>query len=174
MGAYDKINNSRVKVVRKLVDRSIFVKGREVEMTRIGIDADIWGNADKKALSDAVIPAVVIFPPGELPLLRLRDGGGMLENVARDNTFFYDILPVEAYFQFKDRIEREDIFYFTVEDEARNKMPIILKVVDSVGSVTTQLIWRKFLCSPITGLHELEEDVKARVLEKIGVVTENG
>ena len=169
MAAYNKVNNSRVGVVRKLTDYYITVKGREVEMTRVGVDPDIWGNADTKALSDDSITAIVTFPPGELPILRVRDA--LSDNVSGGSAFFYDILPVEAYFKFKDRVERGDIFYFTVEDELKNKMPIILKVCDLTGGVTTKLIWRKFLCSPVTGLHELAEETQARVLEKIGVVT---
>jgi hypothetical protein len=169
MGLYDKINNSRAGIARKLMDYFIFTKGRQVETTRIGYDADFWGNADAVPLSLDPIIAIVHFPPGELPLLRLRKADGMAEGVGESAVFFYDILPIEAYFQFKDRIEKGDIFYFSILDEARNKIPIIIKIMDSAGAVTTQLIWRKFLCSPITGLHELSEEVRGRVLEKVGV-----
>jgi hypothetical protein len=169
MGMYDKVNNSRAGVVRKLMDYHVSVRGRKVEMIRIGVDADFWGNADLNPLSENTITAIVNFPPGELPLLRLRGAQGMAEGVTRSGTFFYDILPIEAFFSFKDRIERHDVFYFTVADEAQNPMPIVLKVMDSVGGVTTQLVWRKFMCSPITGLQELPEDVQARLLERIGI-----
>jgi hypothetical protein len=169
MGLYDKINNSGAGRTRKLMDYFIFTKGRRVEMARIGYDTDFWGNEAPTALSQDPITAIILFPPGELPLIRIREGQGMSERAGESAVFFYDILPVEAYFQFKDRIEKGDVFFFTVEDEARNKMPIVLKVVDSAGAVTTQLVWRKFLCSPVTGLQELPEDVQAKVLEKVGV-----
>jgi len=140
-------------------------------MTRIGIDSDFWGNEETKALSNDVIHAIVNFPPGEIPLMRIREGDGMSENVSGGGLFFYDILPIEAHFQFKDRVERGDIFFFSIEDEQHNKIPIVLKVIEPLGSFTTQLIWRKFQCAPITGLHEIQdEDVKARILEKVGVV----
>jgi len=164
MGAYNKINNSQAGVVRKLFDLSIHFNGREVEMTRIGIDADVWGNEEYKSISQGEIVAIVNFPPGELPLLRFRGGTEAVEN---SSIFFYDILPIEAYFQFKDRIEKGDIFYFTIDDENGNKLPIILKVMESVGSVSTQIIYRKFLCSPVTSYNELPEDVAGRVMEKI-------
>jgi hypothetical protein len=170
MGAYDKINNSRAGVARKLLDYHILVKGRQVETTRIGYDVDVWGNEAPTMLSQESIAAIVIFPPGELPLLRIRGANGGTESAGESAVFFYDILPVETYFQFKDRIEKGDIFYFTIDDEVHNKIPIVLKVMDSAGAVTTQLIWRKFFCSPVTGLHELTEEVRARVLEKVGVV----
>lgn len=153
--------------MRKLFDYSIHVKGREVEMTRIGVDSDIWGNEDAKALSSDRVQAIVNFPPGELPLLRFRGAGGMSESAGNSSVFFYDILPVEAYFQFKDRVEKGDIFYFTLEDEIENRLPIILKVVDSMGGFSTKLLWRKFLCSPVTSLGELPEDAAGRVMEKI-------
>jgi hypothetical protein len=168
MGMYDKINNSRAGITRKLMDYYIFTKGRQVETTRIGYEADFWGNADAVPLSLEPIIAVVHFPPGELPLLRLREAGGMTEGVGESAVFFYDILPIEAYFQFKDRIEKGDIFYFSILDEAHNKIPIVIKVMDSAGAVTTQLIWRKFFCAPVTGLHELPKEVRGRVLEKAG------
>jgi hypothetical protein len=170
MGLYDKVNNSRAGVVRKLMDYHISTRGRQVETTRIGYDTDFWGDADAIVLSEDPITAIIIFPPGELPLLRLRAARGTAEEVGESGVFFYDILPIEAYFQFKDRVERGDIFYFTIEDEAHNKIPIVFKIMDSAGAVTTQLIWRKFFCAPVTGLHELPEEVKARVLERIGVV----
>jgi hypothetical protein len=170
MGLYDKVNNSRAGVARKLMDYFIFTKGRQVETTRIGYDSDVWGDADAVVLSRDSITAIVQFPPGELPLLRLRAADGMAEEVGESGTFFYDILPIEAYFQFKDRVEKGDVFFFTIEDEAHNRMPIVFKVMDSAGAVTTQLIWRKFLCSPLTSLHELPENAQAWVLEKTGAV----
>jgi hypothetical protein len=170
MGLYDKVNNSRAAVVRKLMDYYIFTKGRQVETTRIGYDADIWGDADAVVLSQEPITAIVLFPPGELPLLRLRSADGMAEGAGESGTFFYDILPIEAYFQFKDRVEKGDVFYFTIEDEAHNRVPIVFKIMDSAGAVTTQLVWRKFFCSPLTSLHELPEEARALVLEKVGAV----
>lgn len=170
MSLYDKVNNACAGVTRKLMDYYIFIKGRRVETTRIGVDFDIWGDGDNISLSDDPMNAIIVFPPGELPLLRLREAGGMAEGVGESAVFFYDILPIEAYFQFKDRVEKGDVFYFSIEDESHNKIPIVLKVMDLAGGVTTQVVWRKFMCSPITSLHELPEDVQARVLEKIGVV----
>jgi len=165
MGMYDKINGSQVGVQRKLFDYSVQTNGRTVEMTRISVDSDIWGNEDRTPLSQDVITAVVHFPPGELPILRFREAGS--ESVANSSLFFYDVLPVEVYFQFKDRVEKDDIFYFTVDDETDKKLPIILKVAELAGAVTTAVIWKKYLCTPVTGLHELEKEVADRVLEKI-------
>jgi len=165
MGMYDKINASQAGAQRKLFDYSVHTNGRTVEMTRVAVDTDVWGNEERAALSQNEITAVVRFPPGELPILRFRTSG--TETADASSLFFYDVLPIEAYFQFKDRVEKDDIFYFTVDDEAGNKLPIILKVADQAGAVTTSLIWKKYLCAPVTGLHELKEDVAGRVLEKI-------
>jgi len=167
MALYDKINNSQVGVARKLFDYHVFTGGRTVETTRLGCDSDIWGNEELKALSQEKITAIVHFPPGEIPFLRFREAGGMSEEVGSSSLYFYDVLPIEAYFQFKDRIERQDIFYFTIEDEQNNKLPVIFKIVDIAGSFSTGVVWKKFICSPITSLEELPENVRGRVLEKI-------
>ena len=167
MGMYDRINSSQAGVVRKLFDYSVHVNGRTVEATRIGVDTDVWGNEERKPLSQETITAIINFPPGELPILRFREAGGMSEPVGSSSVFFYDVLPIEAFFQFKDRIERGDIFYFTIDDGGEKKMPVILKVMDPVGSFSTQILWKKFFCSPVTSLSELPEEVAARVLEKI-------
>ena len=88
MGLYDKINNSRAGLTRKLMDYFVFIKGRQVEMARIGYDTDFWGNEDPTALSQDPITAIVLFPPGELPLIRLREGQGMSEGVGESAVFF--------------------------------------------------------------------------------------
>lgn len=165
MGHYNKINDSQAGVVRKLFDYSIHINGREIEMVRIGVDGDIWGNEDIQALSCDIITANIIFPPGELPLLRFRESG--TESAGNQSLFFYDVLPIEAYFQFKDRVEKGDYFYFTIDDENGKKIPIVLKVMEPVGTFSSQLLHRKFLCSAVTSLHELPEDVAGRVMEKI-------
>ena len=166
MGMYNKINSSQAGVVRKLFDYSIFVSGREVEVTRVAVNPDIWGNEDRAALSLGTINAVINFPPGELPVLRFRETGGT-EQVANTSLFFYDVLPIEAYFQFKDRVEKGDIYYFTIDDEGNNKLPVLLEIMDLSGGFSTSLLYRKFICAPVTSLNKLPEEARARVMEKI-------
>ncbi|MGL5913582.1 MAG: hypothetical protein ACRCZB_05400 [Bacteroidales bacterium] len=105
-----------------------------------------------------------------MPLIRLRELGGSA-NVDTSALFFYDILPTEAYFKFEDKIETNDIFFCTVDDEYKNKMPVIFKVLDQKGSFSSELIWRKFLCAPITSLSELPDET---VKEIYKVCTDKG
>jgi hypothetical protein len=167
MGLYNKINDSQVGVARKLFDYSVQVNGRLVETTRIGVNSDIWGNEENKALSNETLTAIVKLPNDELPLIRFRADGRMSETPGNSSLFFYDVLPIEVYFQFKDRVEDGDVFYFTVKGETGKPIPIILRIKNSVGAFTTELIWRKFYAAPITSLTELDESVVGRVMEKI-------
>ena len=38
-------------------------------------------------------------------------------------------------------------------------MPVIFKVLDQKGSFSSELIWRKFMCAPITSLKEVSDEV---------------
>ena len=168
MGAYDAINNWTARSIRKLSDYHIFVRGRRSECTRLTRIKDVWGNEDNETISVSQIQAIFIFPPGEMPLIRLRAGQGTQAEVQASNLFFYDILPIEIYVQWKDRIEVGDILYFYILDENENRMPVVFKILDQKGAFSSQLIWRKMLAAPVTNLDtEIPEDLAERLLSSI-------
>lgn len=165
-GAYNKINSSQAGAIRKLHDYHVFTQGRQLDIARIHLDTDIWGESEEEVLSVINTNAVIIFPPGEMPLIRLRDLTGQQTKTEVSALYFYDILPTEAYFKWEDEIETGDIFFFVTPDEQGNKMPIIFKVLDQKGSFSSELIWRKFLCAPVTSLSEVPDCV-AQQIKKI-------
>ena len=168
MAAYNKINDYCAGAIRKLSDYHIFTQGRKTECTRIAVKKDVWGNADTEAISVSQIQAVFIFPPGEMPLIRLRAGKGTQSQVQSTGLFFYDILPVEVYVRWEDEIEINDIIYFYALDEKGNKMPIVFKILDQKGAFSSQLIWRKLISAPITNLdQEVPPDLKERLLAMV-------
>ena len=168
VGAYTKLNNWNAKAIRKLSDYHVFVNGRHTECTRLAVKKDIWGNSESSTISVSQIQAIFVFPPGEMPLIRLRAGKGTQSQVQSTALYFYDILPVEVYTRWEDEIEMGDIIYFYVLDEKGNKMPIVFKILDQKGTVSSQLIWRKFISAPITNLEtEIEEDLRERLLAMI-------
>ena len=168
MSAYNKINNFTAQAIRKLSDYHVFVNGRKTECTRLTRITDIWGNSDSETISVSQIQAIFIFPPGEMPLIRLRALRGTQSNVQSTNLFFYDILPTEVYVRWEDEIEIGDVIYFYATDEKRNKMPIVFKILDQKGSFSSQLIWRKMLAAPITNIdQEIPSDLAERLLSSI-------
>ena len=165
MGAYEKINSSQARAIRRLHDYHVFTQGRQMEIVRIHKDMDIWGESEDTVIDKLHTNAVLNFPPGEMPLIRLRDLNGS-ENVNSTALYFYDILPTEAYFKWEDEIETGDVFFFVTPDESGNKMPVVFKVLDQRGSFSSELIWRKFMCAPITSLKEVD-DATAKAIQDI-------
>jgi hypothetical protein len=168
MPAYNKINDFCARAIRKLSDYSIFVNGRKTECTRLTKIPDVWGNADSETISASQIQAIFIFPPGEMPLIRLRAGHGTQAQVQSSGIYFYDILPVEIYIRWEDKIEVGDVLFFTAKDENGDLMPVVFRLLDSKGAFSSQLVWRKFIAAPITNLDtEIPEDLKERLLAMI-------
>ena len=164
MGAYEKINSSQAKAIRKLHDYHVFTQGRQLDIVRIHREFDVWGESDDTVIDTLKTNAVIIFPPGEMPLIRLRELNGS-ESTDTSALYFYDILPTEAYFKWEDKIETGDVFFFVTPDEQGNNMPVIFKVLDQKGAFSSELIWRKFSCAPITSLHEVDTDIAAAIQE---------
>lgn len=168
MSAYDKINNYLAPAIRKLSDYHIFTQGRKLECTRLTRIPDVWGNVDSETISVSTIQAIFVFPPGEMPLIRLRSGNGTYAQTQATSLFFYDILPTEIYVRWEDKIEIGDIVYFCVKDENDKKVPVVFKILDQKGTVSSQVIWRKMLAAPVTNLDtEIPEDLKDRLTEML-------
>jgi hypothetical protein len=164
-GAYNKINDWVAKSIRKLSDYHVFTAGRKTECTRLSRNTDIWGNDNLETISISSVPVIFIFPPGEMPLIRLRAGNGTQAEVQSSGLFFYDILPIECYTRWEDRLENGDVIYFWAGDENGNKMPVVFKILDQKGAFSSQLIWRKFQAAPITSIDtEIPSDLRDRLL----------
>jgi hypothetical protein len=166
--AYNKINNWTARAIRKLSDYHIFVNGRKTECARLTKINDVWGNADAETISVSQVQAVFVFPPGEMPLIRLRAGRGSQAEVQSSGLFFYDILPVEIYVRWEDRVETGDVLCFFSLDENGNKMPVVFKILGQKGAFSSQLIWRKMIAAPITSIdQEIPPDLAERLLAEI-------
>jgi hypothetical protein len=168
--AYGKINDFTARSIRKLSDYHILVNGRKTECTRLTRIPDVWGNVDSETISVSQIQAIFVFPPGEMPLIRLRAGKGTQAQTQSTNLFFYDILPTEIYVRWEDEINTGDVIYFFALDEKGNKMPVVFKILDQKGAFSSQLIWRKMIAAPITSIEETEvpKDLAERLLAEIG------
>jgi len=168
MSAYDKINAFNARAIRKLHDYHIFSQGRRTECTRLTKVTDTWGNSESETILASTVQAVFVFPPGEMPLIRLRAGKGTQAEVQASGLFFYDILPIEIYVRWEDRIEVNDVLYFYIIDENENKMPVVFKILDQKGAFSSHLIWRKLIAAPITNIDtEIPVDLAERLLSQI-------
>ena len=168
MGAYNKINDYLAPAIRKLSDYHIFTQGRKTECTRLTAIKDKWGNVDSDTISVSQISAIFIFPPGEMPLIRLRSGKGTQAQTQATGLYFYDILPVEVYVRWEDQIEVGDVIYFFALDENLTKIPVVFKVLDQKGAFSSQLIWRKMIAAPILNIDtEIPDDLGKRLLAEI-------
>jgi hypothetical protein len=168
MPAYNKINDYCAPAIRKLHDYHVFTGGRKTECTRLSRNTDVWGNDELISISVSSVPVIFIFPPGEMPLIRLRANNGTQAEVQSTGLFFYDILPIECYTRWKDRIENGDVIYFWAGDENGNKIPVVFKILDQKGAFSSQLIWRKYVAAPITNIEtEIPSDLAERLLAEI-------
>jgi hypothetical protein len=165
MSSYNKINGWVAKSIRKLSDYHVFTNGRRTECTRLSRNTDVWGNDSLETISVSSVPVIFIFPPGEMPLVRLRAKNGTQAEVQSNGLFFYDILPVECYTRWQDRLENGDVIYFAAGDENGNKMPVVFKILEQKGGFSSQLIWKKYLAAPITSIDtEIPPDLAERLL----------
>jgi hypothetical protein len=166
--AYGKINDFVARSIRKLNDYHILVTGRKTECTRLTRAADAWGNIDSSTISVSQVQAIFVFPPGEMPLIRLRAGKGTQAEIQSTGIYFFDILPVEIYARWEDKIEVGDVLYFYVLDENQNKMPIVFKILDQKGAFSSQIIWRKMIAAPLLNIDtEIPQDLAKRLLAEI-------
>lgn len=149
MSIYESISNSSAKVKRRLIDENIKKMGREMKILRLKGTEDIFQDMTNiQELSLNVINAIIKFPT-ELPLDRYR--ADYSEAVEETRTFFFDLLPIEAYTKFSDHVEQRDLLFFHLEDEIGNRIPFLLQVTEVFGSFSTSLVYKKLYLAPQHG-----------------------
>lgn len=148
MGIQDKISNSQARLKRKLFDYKVFISGTRHQLIRLKTEQNKYGDETIDIISsDKVILYLDI--PGDLPLSRLRSDILDPTQAQPENIFLFDILPVEGYSQFKDNVEKGDIFIKTIYFDNANKYYLVLRVSEVVGAVVNNsLTWKKFQCAP--------------------------
>ena len=154
MASYqDKLASASARVRRKLFDHSVRMKGRQVSVLRFIVAEDIYADEQRTLISSGTIPAVLVYPHGEIPLQRFRAQTPSLpQAVVQDSgLFLFDILPVEVYTQWADKVEIGDFIFQVIKDEVGNKIGILLRVANLFGSWSSELVWRKGWAAPYSG-----------------------
>lgn len=149
MSIYQSISEKSARIKRRLIDENIRKMGREMKILRIKGDEDIFQDvANVQELSKSVIDVIIKFPT-EIPLDRYR--ADYSEAVEETRTFFFDLLPIEAFTKFSDCVEVRDLLFFYLEDEMENKIPFLLQVTEVFGSFSTSLVYKKMYLAPQHG-----------------------
>lgn len=140
------------------------MKGRMINVTRFFVQEDIYSDESRSMIHQDDITMILVYPPGEIPLQRFRTGAGAAA-VADTGLFFYDILPIEVYTQFKDQVEIGDYILQVIKDEVGHKIGILLKITNMFGAWDTELVWRKGWAAPESG--DLPAEVLASIQNKL-------
>ena len=156
MSIQDSLSAKQDKLRRHLFDRKILLTGRQYEVLRITkTQFDMYGSALDEALATQGTLTLTVNYPKNIPLDRVKYNTGTEEenkSVASTGTFFFEILPIEIYSQFKDKVETGDYIIHQLADEMGNKIVVILEVTEQLGSFGASLVWRKHLCAPFKGI----------------------
>ena len=155
----ERLNKANIGRSRKLFDRHIRRLGTESRVVRIRLNkTSVRGDYELVPISAGTITMYIEFPP-EMPLLRSRTT--TVDPANPTQVSFWDLLPIFGYVQWSDNVVEADLLVHIFYDENNNKVPLILRVVNEVGSFTTHLNWRKL----VLAVHNspLEDDVQALI-----------
>lgn len=163
MGIQESILRKTANAQRALFNHKIQVVGRQLYLVRIGTKRDMYHDIVEESVIEENKITAALYYPTEFPISRYRVDGDT--DIEQTRTHFFEILPIEAYFQFKDKIERDDLLFHIMWDEWGNKVPMVLRVTESLGRFSTDLVWRKYYCAPEN--MDLEEEVQSILEQKI-------
>lgn len=155
MSIRDSINKKSDKILRRLSDTRIQSLGREVPVVRVRIERDMYNDQRyTPVLSDR--PHVILHFPMGIPIDRYRQNSASVEH-DESRVFMFDILPVELYTKWEDKVEKGDFLVYSVYDENESEIPILLRVAETLGSFKYTMVWKQQQCAPYNG--ELMPDV---------------
>lgn len=147
------------KVQQRLFDHSIEITGRDREVIHFFTQEDKYGNETREIIANKKTITRISYPT-EVPIERLHTGDYQL-GTQENRTFFFDLLPIEMYTKWADKVEKGDYIVDFLYTEKNKKFPIVLKTSEFLGRFSTDLIWAKWYCSPYRGI--LPEEIKTYI-----------
>ncbi len=158
MALQDSLTRKTSKLKRRLFDHSIKILGREVDVVKIDSvlvrKYDFGIQIDEKPeieIFNNTLTAIISYPT-EIPLQRFRYFGSTEGQTEHTGTFFYEVLPIEIWFKFDDKVNEQDYIIHMLHDEEDRNFNIVLKIEDTMGSfANNDLVWKKHLCSIYNG-----------------------
>lgn len=150
MSIQSKIANATANADRKLFDYKVFQSGTEVQVTRLKVSKNKYEDVIQETFISKDKITIVLSNYESIPLNRLRTDLAS-PVVKTTSTFMYDILPIEGFTQFSDRLEKDDIIIQEIFDENAETPAyyLVLRVTDVLGSIKHgNIVWKKFICAP--------------------------
>lgn len=158
MTLQDVLNDKQDKLRRYLFDKRIQITGREYKAVHITKqDLDYYGDVlpGGDTFEDWVPIVLSINYPDEIPMDRFRYSSSASSSerleIGSSGTFFFDVLPIEIFSKFSDKIETGDFLFHIAEDEVGNKIICVLQTSEFLGSLGKSLVWKKHYASPFKG-----------------------
>lgn len=155
MSYQSKIAQALAKVKRKNFDRMIKLVGRPISVLRFRITTDMYDDETRTLIDKQRLEVNMVFP-SEIPLYRF-DRNNYNKDVDDTGVFMFDILPIEIFTKWGDKVEKGDFIVCKLRDEVGNGIELLLQITETVGQFDTySLIWKKSLCAPYSGQLEAE------------------
>lgn len=173
MTIQDALSAKQDKLRRHLFDKNIKLTGHQYEAIHITVaEADYYGDAldGEMTLEDRIPIELQITYPQEIPIDRFKYVGSanQAERLSTESTgtFFFEILPIEIFSKFEDKIETGDYIIHSAKDEQDNAIIMVLQMSELLGTLGRSLTWKKHYASPFKGkLPDLIADIVEELLK---------
>lgn len=174
MTIQDVLSAKQDNLRRHLFDRNVKLTGHQYEAIHVTVaEVDMYGDAleGQSTLEDRIPIELQITYPQEIPIDRFKyvDSATKSErlNTESTGTFFFEILPIEIFSKFTDKIETGDYIIHSAKDEQGNGIVMVLQTSEMLGTLGRSLTWKKHYASPFKGqLPTLLQDIVEELLRE--------
>ena len=146
MGIQDKLDTGLSALKRKLTDYKIDISGREFQVLHIATTRDKYEDETVTMISNKTVTAIIKYP-SDIPLYRYRSGSSTITH-ASDGVYLYDILPINLFTKWADKVEKFDLLVQKITDDQDIIVPIVLRISEVLGSFNTELVWKYAQAAP--------------------------
>jgi len=142
----DKLLRGTATLRRKYYDIEIAHIGTEQKVIHISMVRDKYGDTEFTVVSDKVITGYIDYPGNEIPIAQEHS-----DNTANRGLYLYELLPIEGYFQFEDKVKFKDIILQKISMGDDDDFRIMgLQVSEITTKADVSAVWRKYILSPWT------------------------
>lgn len=166
MSVQSKLARSQIAMRNRLHDYNISQIGTETKVVRLKITRNLEGDFDQMDIISHDTLILYLDLPDEIPITRLRKSL-LNEEANTNNVFFYDILPIDVYAQYKDRLEKDDILVRKL-NVYNDTFYQVLQLTETIANFQSDhLTWLKYQSAPYTApfTQEVQDVVDSYILE---------
>lgn len=166
MSVQSKLAKSQIAMRNRLHDYNISQIGTETKVVRLKTTRTLEGDFDEEEVVSHDTLILYLALPEEIPITRFRKN--LLQPEAKtDNVFFYDILPIDVYAQYKDNLAKDDILIRRL-NVYNDSFYQVLQITETLANFQgDQLTWMKFQSAPYTApfTQEIADIVDSYILD---------